>query len=88
MPGRFEFHGSGRSIHKFAANSDGAMSVVMPHGGRRPNGTFDIEARQLLCLDIAADQQVVEAADAIPAVPVGLEHDAMLPVGASPAMIF
>jgi AsmA family protein len=32
MLGRFKFHGSGSSIHKFAANSDGAMSVVIPHG--------------------------------------------------------
>jgi uncharacterized protein involved in outer membrane biogenesis len=32
MLGRFKFHGSGSSVHKFAANSDGAMSVVIPHG--------------------------------------------------------
>jgi uncharacterized protein involved in outer membrane biogenesis len=32
MLGRFKFHGSGSSIHKFAGNSDGAMSVVIPHG--------------------------------------------------------
>ena len=32
LEGRFQFHGAGSSIHKFAANSDGAMSVVIPHG--------------------------------------------------------
>jgi len=32
MLGHFKFHGSGSSIHKFAANSDGTMSVVIPHG--------------------------------------------------------
>jgi hypothetical protein len=32
MLGRFKFHGRGSSVHKFAANSDGAMSVVIPHG--------------------------------------------------------
>jgi uncharacterized protein involved in outer membrane biogenesis len=32
MLGRFKFHGSGSSVHKFAANSDGAMSVIIPHG--------------------------------------------------------
>jgi uncharacterized protein involved in outer membrane biogenesis len=32
MLGRFKFHGKGSSIHKFAANSEGAMSVVIPHG--------------------------------------------------------
>jgi len=32
MLGRFKFHGKGSSIHKFAANSNGAMSVVIPHG--------------------------------------------------------
>jgi uncharacterized protein involved in outer membrane biogenesis len=32
MLGRFEFHGTGSSIRKFAATSDGAMSVVIPHG--------------------------------------------------------
>jgi hypothetical protein len=42
----------------------------------------------LLCLDIAADQQIIEASDAIPAVAVGLKHDAMLPVSGSSAMIF
>jgi hypothetical protein len=42
----------------------------------------------LLCLDIAADQQVIEAADAIPAVPVGFKHDPMLPVCVSLTMIF
>jgi uncharacterized protein involved in outer membrane biogenesis len=31
--GRFKFHGTGSSVHKFAASSDGAMSVVIPHGG-------------------------------------------------------
>jgi AsmA family protein len=30
--GRFQFHGSGSSIHKFASTSDGAMSMVIPHG--------------------------------------------------------
>jgi uncharacterized protein involved in outer membrane biogenesis len=30
--GRFEFHGSGTSVHKFAASSQGTMSVVIPHG--------------------------------------------------------
>jgi uncharacterized protein involved in outer membrane biogenesis len=30
--GRFKLHGSGSSVHKFAASSDGAMSVVIPHG--------------------------------------------------------
>jgi hypothetical protein len=42
----------------------------------------------LFRLDIAADQQVIEAADAIPAVPVGLKHDAMLPLSVSSTMIF
>ena len=32
MLGRFKFHRKGSSIHKFAANSEGAMSVVIPHG--------------------------------------------------------
>jgi uncharacterized protein involved in outer membrane biogenesis len=32
MLGRFEFHGTGSSIRKFASTSDGAMSVVIPHG--------------------------------------------------------
>ncbi|MDP9011961.1 MAG: AsmA family protein [Pseudomonadota bacterium] len=32
MSGRFELHGSGGSIHKFASTSDGAVSVVIPHG--------------------------------------------------------
>jgi len=32
LGGRFQFHGTGSSIHKFAAASDGAMSVVIPHG--------------------------------------------------------
>jgi uncharacterized protein involved in outer membrane biogenesis len=30
--GRFQVHGSGSSIHKFASTSDGAVSVVIPHG--------------------------------------------------------
>ncbi len=29
---RFKFHGPGSSVHKFAAASDGAMSVVIPEG--------------------------------------------------------
>ena len=32
MEGRFQFHGTGSSIRKFAATSDGVMSVVIPHG--------------------------------------------------------
>ncbi len=32
LVGRFEFHGSGASLHKFAASSNGAVSVVIPHG--------------------------------------------------------
>ena len=32
MQGRFQFHGTGSSIHKFASTSDGAMSIVIPHG--------------------------------------------------------
>jgi uncharacterized protein involved in outer membrane biogenesis len=32
MSGRFKFQGAGSSVHKFAASSDGAMSVVIPHG--------------------------------------------------------
>lgn len=32
LAGRFEFHGAGASLHKFAASSDGAVSVVIPHG--------------------------------------------------------
>jgi uncharacterized protein involved in outer membrane biogenesis len=32
MSGRFKFHGAGSSVHKFASSSDGAMSVVIPHG--------------------------------------------------------
>jgi AsmA family protein len=32
MSGRFKFHGTGSSVHKFASSSDGAMSVVIPHG--------------------------------------------------------
>jgi uncharacterized protein involved in outer membrane biogenesis len=32
MLGRFKFHGKGTSVHKFAANSEGAISVVIPHG--------------------------------------------------------
>ncbi len=30
--GRFKFHGTGASVRKFAASSNGAMSVVIPHG--------------------------------------------------------
>jgi uncharacterized protein involved in outer membrane biogenesis len=30
--GRFHFHGPGTSVHKFAAASNGAVSVVIPHG--------------------------------------------------------
>jgi uncharacterized protein involved in outer membrane biogenesis len=30
--GRFKFHGTGTSVHKFAASSDGDMSVVIPSG--------------------------------------------------------
>ena len=32
MLGRFKLHGAGTSIHKFAASSDGSLSVVIPHG--------------------------------------------------------
>jgi uncharacterized protein involved in outer membrane biogenesis len=32
MEGRFQFHGAGSSVHKFASNADGSMSVVIPHG--------------------------------------------------------
>jgi AsmA family protein len=32
MSGRLKFQGAGSSIHKFASSSDGAMSVVVPHG--------------------------------------------------------
>jgi uncharacterized protein involved in outer membrane biogenesis len=32
MLGRFQFHGTGSSVRKFASTSDGAMSVVIPHG--------------------------------------------------------
>jgi AsmA family protein len=32
LVGRFEFHGTGASLHKFAASSNGAVSVVIPHG--------------------------------------------------------
>lgn len=32
MLGRFAFHGPGASFHEFASNSDGALSVVIPHG--------------------------------------------------------
>jgi hypothetical protein len=42
----------------------------------------------LLRINIAANQKVIEAADAIPAVPVGLKQDAMLPVGVGSAMVF
>jgi uncharacterized protein involved in outer membrane biogenesis len=32
MSGRFKLHGAGSSVHKFAADSDGSVSVVIPHG--------------------------------------------------------
>ena len=32
LVGRFQIHGEGSSIHKLAARSDGAISVVIPHG--------------------------------------------------------
>jgi hypothetical protein len=32
MLGRFKFHGTGTSVHKFASTSNGAMSVAIPHG--------------------------------------------------------
>jgi uncharacterized protein involved in outer membrane biogenesis len=32
LEGRLLFHGSGTSVHKFAAASDGSLSVVIPHG--------------------------------------------------------
>lgn len=32
LSGRFKFHGAGSSVHKFASSSDGAVSVVIPHG--------------------------------------------------------
>jgi uncharacterized protein involved in outer membrane biogenesis len=32
LQGRFQFHGAGSSLHKFAAASDGTVSVVIPHG--------------------------------------------------------
>jgi len=32
MQGRFEFHGGGSSVHKLAADADGAISVAIPHG--------------------------------------------------------
>ena len=32
LAGRFQIHGEGSSIHKLAASSDGAISVVIPHG--------------------------------------------------------
>ncbi len=32
MLGRLKVQGSGSSVHKFAANSEGAISLVMPHG--------------------------------------------------------
>jgi uncharacterized protein involved in outer membrane biogenesis len=33
--GRLEFHGSGSSIHKLAADADGTVSIVIPHGSIR-----------------------------------------------------
>jgi AsmA family protein len=32
LAGRFHFYGTGSSIHKLASTSDGAMSMVIPHG--------------------------------------------------------
>jgi len=32
LQGRFQFHGAGSSLHKFASASDGTVSVVIPHG--------------------------------------------------------
>ncbi len=32
LSGRFKFHGTGTSVHKFASTSDGSMSIVVPHG--------------------------------------------------------
>jgi uncharacterized protein involved in outer membrane biogenesis len=32
LMGRFKLHGTGTSVHKFASSSDGALSVVIPHG--------------------------------------------------------
>jgi uncharacterized protein involved in outer membrane biogenesis len=32
LVGRIQIHGAGSSIHKLAANSDGSISVVIPHG--------------------------------------------------------
>ena len=32
LRGRLKFDGAGSSLHKFAASSDGALSVVIPHG--------------------------------------------------------
>jgi uncharacterized protein involved in outer membrane biogenesis len=32
MEGRFKFRGAGSSVHKFASNADGSMSMVIPHG--------------------------------------------------------
>ena len=32
VAGRIKVHGKGASIHKFASSSDGAVSVVIPHG--------------------------------------------------------
>lgn len=32
LSGRFKFHGTGASVHKFASTSDGSVSVVIPHG--------------------------------------------------------
>jgi uncharacterized protein involved in outer membrane biogenesis len=32
LQGRLEFHGSGSSIHKLAADADGTVSIVIPHG--------------------------------------------------------
>jgi uncharacterized protein involved in outer membrane biogenesis len=32
LQGRFQFHGAGSSLHKFASASNGTVSVVIPHG--------------------------------------------------------
>jgi len=32
LQGRLEFHGTGSSIHKLAADADGTVSIVIPHG--------------------------------------------------------
>jgi uncharacterized protein involved in outer membrane biogenesis len=32
MAGRIKLHGTGESVHKFASNADGSLSIVVPHG--------------------------------------------------------